>query len=53
MIQSATLKDFIVELFRDYEANRQIKEPKWIKNWEAYKSPTIPPHHPSPKTSSK
>lgn len=38
MIQSATLKDFIVELFRDYEANRQIKEPKWIKNWEAYKA---------------
>ncbi len=37
-MQSATLRDFIVELFRDYEANRQTVEPKWRKNWEAYKA---------------
>lgn len=37
-MQSATLRDFIVELFRDYEANRQMVEPKWRKNWEAYKA---------------
>lgn len=37
-MQSATLKDFITELFRDYEANRQTVEPKWRKNWEAYKA---------------
>ena len=39
-MQSASLKDFIIELFRDYEANRQIIEPKWRKNWEAYKAVT-------------
>ncbi len=39
-MQFASLKDFIVELFRDYEANRQIIELKWRKNWEAYKAVT-------------
>ncbi len=36
----SSLKEFLLETFRDYETNREILESKWRKNWTAYK--TIP-----------
>lgn len=36
----SSLKEFLLETFRDYETNREILENKWRKNWTAYK--TIP-----------